>query len=420
MRPSDGERGSAAIEFALVPFGAAPAARARADRRARPRSAGPDAGLARRGARRRSTRPSRRSTRRSEARRWASTETAFGSRSIERARGVRRSRSPGLRGADRGDACRMAVPRVGHDAGERDDAPGVRLTDDRGSVSIVVAASVAIVLVMAMAAADVACPRGRSSCQTSADAAALAAAQTLALALPDDVLPRSAPREYAARNGRAGIVRLRAGNVRGEGRRADGGRGPAPVRGTVGRWSRVPRRGGPSLDLTEVTEDIRRAATSGTGCTMLDHGDAPGDREAGPARVPGNHRLHPGQTGPALFGPDRPDVLDRRLRRPPGADPRRQARGEQTRRDCPVCRKDKLRLVTYVYGDGLRHDNGACGRSTSASRWPPTGPDRGATWSRCARPASGTTCTKPSSPAPSDPPPVSRELHGRFRWSCTG
>ena len=32
--------------------------------------------------------------------------------------------------------------------------------------------------------------------------------------------------------------------------------------------------------------------------------------------------------------------------------------GEQTRRDCPVCRKDKLRLVTYVYGDGLRHDNG--------------------------------------------------------------
>ena len=32
--------------------------------------------------------------------------------------------------------------------------------------------------------------------------------------------------------------------------------------------------------------------------------------------------------------------------------------GEQSRRDCPVCRKDKLRLVTYVYGDGLRQDNG--------------------------------------------------------------
>ena len=32
--------------------------------------------------------------------------------------------------------------------------------------------------------------------------------------------------------------------------------------------------------------------------------------------------------------------------------------GEPSRRDCPVCRKDKLRLVTYVYGDGLRQDNG--------------------------------------------------------------
>lgn len=32
--------------------------------------------------------------------------------------------------------------------------------------------------------------------------------------------------------------------------------------------------------------------------------------------------------------------------------------GEQTRRDCPVCSKTKLRLVTYVYGDGLREENG--------------------------------------------------------------
>ena len=71
---------------------------------------------------------------------------------------------------------------------------------ERGSVSIVVAGIVAVVVVMAMAAADVvrvlaAVSRG----QTSADAAALAAAQTLAL--PDDVLPDERAREYAARNG---------------------------------------------------------------------------------------------------------------------------------------------------------------------------------------------------------------------------
>ena len=76
------------------------------------------------------------------------------------------------------------------------------MTDDRGSVSIVVA-FIAIVLVMAMAAADVVRVLAASSCQTSADAAALAAAQTLALALPDDVLPEERAREYAARNGGA-------------------------------------------------------------------------------------------------------------------------------------------------------------------------------------------------------------------------
>lgn len=32
--------------------------------------------------------------------------------------------------------------------------------------------------------------------------------------------------------------------------------------------------------------------------------------------------------------------------------------GESSRRDCPVCSKTKLRLVTYVYGDGLREENG--------------------------------------------------------------
>jgi hypothetical protein len=32
--------------------------------------------------------------------------------------------------------------------------------------------------------------------------------------------------------------------------------------------------------------------------------------------------------------------------------------GEPTRRDCPVCAKEKLVLLAYVYGDGLREDNG--------------------------------------------------------------
>jgi secretion/DNA translocation related TadE-like protein len=76
------------------------------------------------------------------------------------------------------------------------------LRGERGSVSIVVAGLVAIVVVMAMAAADVVrvlavASRG----QTSADAAALAAAQSLAL--PDDVLPEDRAREYAERNGAA-------------------------------------------------------------------------------------------------------------------------------------------------------------------------------------------------------------------------
>jgi hypothetical protein len=32
--------------------------------------------------------------------------------------------------------------------------------------------------------------------------------------------------------------------------------------------------------------------------------------------------------------------------------------GEPTRSDCPVCAKDKLVLLAYVYGDGLKTDNG--------------------------------------------------------------
>ena len=32
--------------------------------------------------------------------------------------------------------------------------------------------------------------------------------------------------------------------------------------------------------------------------------------------------------------------------------------GEPTKHDCPVCGKDKLVLLAYVYGDSLRQDNG--------------------------------------------------------------
>jgi Family of unknown function (DUF5318) len=32
--------------------------------------------------------------------------------------------------------------------------------------------------------------------------------------------------------------------------------------------------------------------------------------------------------------------------------------GQEASRPCPVCRKDELRLLTYVYGDGLKDDNG--------------------------------------------------------------
>ena len=74
------------------------------------------------------------------------------------------------------------------------------MSTERGSVSIVAAGLLAIVVVLAMAAADVvrvlsAASRG----QTSADAAALAAAQTLAF--PDEVLPEERAREYAELNG---------------------------------------------------------------------------------------------------------------------------------------------------------------------------------------------------------------------------
>jgi hypothetical protein len=74
--------------------------------------------------------------------------------------------------------------------------------------------------------------------------------------------------------------------------------------------------------------------------------------------------------------------------------------GEPTRRECPVCHDARLKLVTYVYGDGLKHDNGRV--------WPlDVGLDMAAD--------TGTTCTRPSWHAPADPDPLRqspRELHG--------
>lgn len=32
--------------------------------------------------------------------------------------------------------------------------------------------------------------------------------------------------------------------------------------------------------------------------------------------------------------------------------------GEPTNADCPVCEREKLVLLAYVYGDGLKHENG--------------------------------------------------------------
>ncbi|MCI4354258.1 MAG: DUF5318 domain-containing protein [Thermoplasmata archaeon] len=34
--------------------------------------------------------------------------------------------------------------------------------------------------------------------------------------------------------------------------------------------------------------------------------------------------------------------------------------GEELAGDCPVCGRARLRLVSYVYGDDLRHANGRC------------------------------------------------------------
>jgi len=81
------------------------------------------------------------------------------------------------------------------------DSPTSRLASDRGSITLVSAAVLAALVVLAMGASDVArVLQAASRAQTAADAAALAAAQALAI---DEGCPEPAALagEYAERNG---------------------------------------------------------------------------------------------------------------------------------------------------------------------------------------------------------------------------
>jgi secretion/DNA translocation related TadE-like protein len=76
------------------------------------------------------------------------------------------------------------------------------VSEQRGSASVVVVAIIAMTVVLGMAAADLARVLVVAArAQVAADAAALAAAQELAL--PSGVEPVDAATEYAARNGAA-------------------------------------------------------------------------------------------------------------------------------------------------------------------------------------------------------------------------
>lgn len=81
-------------------------------------------------------------------------------------------------------------------------SPGDELgRSERGSVSVLVAGVVAALLVVSMGAADVArILHAASEAQTAADAAALAAAQALAIDEEEGPSPEDLAREYAARN----------------------------------------------------------------------------------------------------------------------------------------------------------------------------------------------------------------------------
>jgi secretion/DNA translocation related TadE-like protein len=74
------------------------------------------------------------------------------------------------------------------------------MSDDRGSVSVVLCAGILVVLVLLMGTADLGRVLvARSRARTAADAAALAAAQELAVGSQED--PATFAADYAARNG---------------------------------------------------------------------------------------------------------------------------------------------------------------------------------------------------------------------------
>jgi secretion/DNA translocation related TadE-like protein len=74
------------------------------------------------------------------------------------------------------------------------------MSEQRGSVSVVLAAGILVVLILTMGVADVGRVLiARSKARTAADASALAAADELAL--PTGLDPATLAAEYAARNG---------------------------------------------------------------------------------------------------------------------------------------------------------------------------------------------------------------------------
>ena len=68
--------------------------------------------------------------------------------------------------------------------------------------------------------------------------------------------------------------------------------------------------------------------------------------------------------------------------------------GHKTDKDCPVCGKESLRLLAYVYGDDLGTDHGRVWELSEALNVAAA-----ATWSRSAHTAIGTTSPRRTRPA---------------------
>src|SRR5690349_20274933 len=98
----------------------------------------------------------------------------------------------------------MALPADGGARGERDHAPGDRMSraprSERGSVTVLAAAVMLVAGSLALAGMDLLrALDGRARAQAAADAAALAAARELAI--PTGITPTEAAADYAGRNG---------------------------------------------------------------------------------------------------------------------------------------------------------------------------------------------------------------------------